>query len=529
MQNHELFYAESERGLDISSSGFTTVKVTVGIPRRLKVFIEGLSCYDNYSEFKKHQKLCFTRFLDANDCWLVLTKASPAVGYSKRAGFFCHHIAIHESNRPLQNPASLLYSDLLETRWDGRVEEIRACRPIPNIVNRAIESDTWESEFGNRAAAGKFLIKLRDACSVYLPVSSSARGIALIEQVLSLTPEQDHWKHTFTSSLSSDIERDLCAIKCFPKAASSRLTINQAQVFRFSDAQYKGVAEVNAVENVAITGGRIEESSSHELGLLPSAKGTSHASKQLVLHSESPIPHVLNNPENPSRRDSKPAFKEAYGQAEPPPKISAASVLLGFLIGLFVVLAVGVPLAISFWNQIDRTEKQALALAAENKDMGRANSQMIDGIKKDKLKQDALEQQFERFKRGISDSISEKLRRHDLRLFEDIGPYQEAISSLKPRKDFEDLKDAERLARNGLHEEFRISKADFEWKIFALTYENLDLNSKLATRGALQRVPDEPERPIFVANKKGVVHLRFPNAALDNVAVQVVITCEDRP
>ncbi|MFK7768286.1 MAG: hypothetical protein AB8B55_13765 [Mariniblastus sp.] len=237
-QNHELWYAEAKQGLDITSTGFTTVKRTQGIPTKLQRHMEQLSCYDNYSQFKNHVRCCFSKCSDGADTWFVLSRASAAVGYSQRAGFFCHHVAIHQSNRPRCNPASLFNSNLFAGRWDGKVEELAQCRPIPPVRESVDSCGTWASIFGDAGAAGDAIIRARRNRSIYIPFHDPAHAISLAEEALSVLPTDKMWQFTFTTYLASDVERDACVMKFFPSPAPKHLSIPKQQLFSFNASRY---------------------------------------------------------------------------------------------------------------------------------------------------------------------------------------------------------------------------------------------------------------------------------------------------
>lgn len=234
--NHELWYGEAKQGLDLGSTGFATLKATRGIPAKLKARLEKLSCYDTFSD-SGHVRYCFSKFASGADTWFILSRASLAQGYSKRAGFFCHHVAIHADNLPAMSPSYLHQSRLLESRWDGVVEELPVCRPLPLApAPKPIVCRTWQNGFGDSAAAAQFLDEVRRTGSVYLPIRNHNEALALIDEATSLLPAREAWQLTYTSYISSDIERESCIVKGFPSPAPGHLSVPANRTFAFQGA-----------------------------------------------------------------------------------------------------------------------------------------------------------------------------------------------------------------------------------------------------------------------------------------------------
>lgn len=231
--SHELWYADAPGGLESTGPGFTVVKMTRGMPPGLKSFLQQMSCYDTFSKFKGHVRCCLSHWSLGPDRWYILTRASAAKGHSHRTAFFCHHVALHHSQIPAGNPASLLRSSLMQTSWDGQTEWLERCRPVPRVATGPNACRNWEREYGDAGVAGKFLYELRNHASLYVPVKQPDVALALIEEALGLLPPEEQWEYGFTSYLTADVEKQL-NFRFFPKPLPPHIQVPSGSVFQTS-------------------------------------------------------------------------------------------------------------------------------------------------------------------------------------------------------------------------------------------------------------------------------------------------------
>lgn len=413
-KNHELWYAEAKRGLDMTTSGFTTVKRTSGLPRKLQRHMEQLSCYDNYSQFKNHVRCCFSKCSDGGDTWYVLSRATAATGYSQRAGFFCHHVAIHQSNRIRCNPASLLNSNLLASKWDGKVEELSSCRPISAIRESADNCATWAKAFGDAGAAGDAIIRAQRNRSVYVPFSDPADALSMAEEALNVLSAEKMWQLTFTTYLTSDLERDACAMKFFPSPAPKHLAIPSKQLFAFNPARFANDAPPEVI--AARTGNNMDiilaaqaQAAQSDSGLVPEAsipmaktpaevktdsdkksRGSGNATARSGRAAVKPIQRsgtaaasaASSSTDSPNIVTRKNTRKESSARG-----IVAA--LVGLLLGLGVAAASCVPFIFNYKHKLETEllakeglEKQ-LVVAKQASEKGNENIEDLSGDVKD--------------------------------------------------------------------------------------------------------------------------------------------------
>ena len=381
-KNHELWYAEAKQGLDISSSGFTTVKETEGIPQRLKRHMEQLSCYDNYSDFQDHTRYCFSICTISSDTWYVLSKASFAVGYSHRAGFFCHHVAIHRSQKPSVVPAVLLKSNLLESRWDSKVERLSDCRSIPRVSKSAGICSRWQKQFGDSGAAGHMLMEAKSNRSLYVPVSEPSQALGLMEEASLLLANDEAWRLTFTTYVSSDVEKDICSIKFFPDPAPQHMFIPGHQVFTYSKRLYEDGAPKLVM--AARTGSRVEQKKAkkphpNSISLLPEpdepqlaeadppARTTPLASPEprrkgvrQQTGPRSPGPVQLSDDSAPMQRPYSHSFADSDRKGS-----RLVDGMIGVCIGLAVTLVACLPFILGLNSKTGRQEASLVALQEE--------------------------------------------------------------------------------------------------------------------------------------------------------------------
>jgi hypothetical protein len=152
----ELIYTSAPRGLLPGRSGFSTVKMTQGMPLQLREALEGASSYRHLyppnDPRAKRNPVCHSlvEIALSGKRWLVLSRIADAgVDHTHRSNFFAHHIAFTPEESRAYDPLRLLTTPgVLQTAWDGRVEELPVSQGIPQGGLPESAPILWSSKAG---------------------------------------------------------------------------------------------------------------------------------------------------------------------------------------------------------------------------------------------------------------------------------------------------------------------------------------------------------------------------------------------
>jgi hypothetical protein len=211
----ELQYTSAPRALLPGQSGLATVKMTKGMPLLLREALESLSSYHHGVENTSGngQAACSSllHFNAGGNRWYVLSRSANAgLDYTRRHNFFVHHVAFADDEIEGLDPIFLINSSsLLQSKWDGRVEELLTPPQVRSGVAAAPRapnslSEEWRNAIVNEALSGK---------SIYL-VTPSESALGLAGSLLAEVPVSDRWELSFITNFQSLPFSVRCGLRC---------------------------------------------------------------------------------------------------------------------------------------------------------------------------------------------------------------------------------------------------------------------------------------------------------------------------
>lgn len=205
----ELFYTSAERGLDMGTSGFCTVKRTRGLSKRLERLLHELSVYKaiyppHHPQFS-HNPVLFMHCranLDGQMISIVSRICAAPLDYSGRSNYFAHHLVLNPTELPPAGPVWLVKQPgLFASQWDGQVAELPAGRSVPQGNNPPRPCTTWQRVTGDAGWAGVVLRYWLEnsAMPFYLIADDNTPILDLLDEAVALLPDEKRWSATFTT------------------------------------------------------------------------------------------------------------------------------------------------------------------------------------------------------------------------------------------------------------------------------------------------------------------------------------------
>jgi hypothetical protein len=229
----ELIFTSSPRGLHIGKSGFCTVASTPQMTPNLSRLLESLSGYrhlfNSGSPETQRNPVVYSLLrvkVGGHQRYVMSRIADAGVDYSGRSNKLAHHVCLPpafgvdgkfdcgDGSVIDSGPTRLLLDKLFFFRqWQG---ESRWLPPRLLLKNAAVIKPcrTWEKVTGDAGWAGDFVAACQSEKVIYLIVTPATPAIALLHEAISLMPQDQQWRTTFSTffrPLPPNVE---CQIRC---------------------------------------------------------------------------------------------------------------------------------------------------------------------------------------------------------------------------------------------------------------------------------------------------------------------------
>lgn len=139
---------------------------------------------------------------------------------------------------PRAGPAWLLgQRGVMETAWDGRVEQLQTCRGIPSGTPTPRPCRTWEATVGDAGWAGIVAEELLCANGqpITLVIQPGMQSLALISEVIGLLPAERRWETSF-STYFTPLPRGLnCLLRCVLAGSPEQIQAERMSAGRLHD------------------------------------------------------------------------------------------------------------------------------------------------------------------------------------------------------------------------------------------------------------------------------------------------------
>ena len=359
----ELLYTSAARGLKPGSRGFCTVVSTHGMAAPLAECLESLSGYrpvyppnDSAVDDNPVAWSHFQVSVGGKTLSILSRIAAYGLDYTQRSNKLAHHVVLDSSERPKCGPAALLgQTKLMRDAWDGNTELIERS-PIADSAPKKRGPDictAWQQATGDAGWAGVLAEAfLGDPQrQVYILFQPGTNVLPLIEEALSLIPEERRWEVTFSTYVNNLPKRATCLWRCVvkdsPEANQSRRFV---RALRIDLTEPLGRAEGGALVESARTG-------------KPAVEAIPQRPPETVGHIAQSSPPTSIAPEKPSTapipvlggadtgygvrqspittKPSPPPFQARRGKRSSPIRWSTAVKGLGVLVVLAVVFLLG--------------------------------------------------------------------------------------------------------------------------------------------------------------------------------------------
>lgn len=204
----ELQYTSAPSGLLPGSSGYCTVKATVGIPSALRTALERLSHYRHLfppgdaSASLNPIAWSHTIVSAAGQQWHVLSRTcASGVDHTRRSNNFSHHIALTADGLPDAGPIWLLSQPgLVETTWDKTVEELPKQHGLPSGSEGGRVCKRWESVTGDAGWGGVVAAHLANSNAPAVLVFELGQDVLpLFRESVALMSGAQRWDVTFNT------------------------------------------------------------------------------------------------------------------------------------------------------------------------------------------------------------------------------------------------------------------------------------------------------------------------------------------
>lgn len=219
---YELLYTSAARGLLPGAAGFSTVKMSRGIPLPLREALESMSSYRHLyppNDPRAAQNPVCTSLVHltaGGKCWRVLSRIADAgVDHTHRTNFLAHHIAFGQGDTQSRDVLQLLtQADTFVTRWDGQVQELLVERPFSTNGSARSKGELWASRVGPgwlefTAAEGL------EGSNIYLAFHNEP-SFPFVLEMLAEVPQSERWDLTFSTFYQKLPPAVRCNVRCLP-------------------------------------------------------------------------------------------------------------------------------------------------------------------------------------------------------------------------------------------------------------------------------------------------------------------------
>lgn len=249
----ELGFTSTEQGLDPSASGLCTVFRSPGVGRPLQSELEALSGYrPQFLPGTPHEDQNPTNYAhqiisDGRRRWHVVSRTCySGSDYTGRNNHFAHHVLFGPEERPANGPAWLAGRDeLLERRWNGKVEVLPAARSLPydNGDGQARVCQAWADTVGDAGWAGRLAQMYLESpslpCYLIYRAGQAETILPLIKEAMALLPPEQRWGVTFCTYYTSGGKSDCLwrgVLEGTPEAGQALRGSDRARVFDLRSA-----------------------------------------------------------------------------------------------------------------------------------------------------------------------------------------------------------------------------------------------------------------------------------------------------
>jgi len=341
----ELQYTSAPHGLSLGESGFATVKMTKGLPLSLREALESLSSYhygeaENKGSNGRHLCSSLLHVTAGGNRWCVLSRSADAgLDHTHRHNFFVHHIAFSPDETHGIDPISLLNaSNFLQSKWDGRVEELAIRPPIQNGAGTSpaqhppdVLTDDWKNAIVDEALAGKI--------TYVIAPDRSVLGVA--ESLLAATPPEDRWNITFITHFHSLPPAAKCGIRCIAPNSAKLRNLNRSDTLIVDLTKPLGPAP--ASRRIAIA--HVTPSPNIVTASLPASR------RQPTRQRTSGAPNQEYRPAGLSWESS---FEDVASERPRPNHSFGVGIAFGAIVGLVLALVLAVPVFMLLQSRIAR-------------------------------------------------------------------------------------------------------------------------------------------------------------------------------
>ncbi len=205
----EILYTSAPEGLKTGSRGFCTVVSTSGMAKNLADKLESMSGYRHafppHTAEAKLNPINFSHLsirVGGRHYHVLSRIADAGLDYTQRSNKLAHHVALDETETISSGPAAVLATPgFCRTEWDGTAKVIPKGHK-PKEANTAIQPcATWKKTTGDAGWAGvvaEHLIK-NSSKPISIIFQPQTDTLALAKEVISLIPESQRWKVTFST------------------------------------------------------------------------------------------------------------------------------------------------------------------------------------------------------------------------------------------------------------------------------------------------------------------------------------------
>jgi len=234
--SQELIYTSAPKGLQLGSSGFSTVMRTKGLSTAIAPRLEELSGYrELYSPNDPRaasNPVAFSHVhiaVGASKQSVLSRVCYAGLDYSHRTNKFAHHVVLEAGETVPAGPAWLLaQTGFMRTTWDGNPTIIPVGIAVPNSAETQAGCGTWAALTGDAGWAG-VLAETAGTHSekpVFLVVDPQMDALQLLREAIALLPPAKRWQATFSTyytSLPSGVDcRWRCILSNSPEAAAAK-------------------------------------------------------------------------------------------------------------------------------------------------------------------------------------------------------------------------------------------------------------------------------------------------------------------
>ena len=214
----ELLFTSAPKGLKPGSSGPCIVQMSDSMPPLLMQRLEALSVYRVAVDGHEPIPALSHVLIDMNGMRRHVASRVAHVGtdHAGRPNRLAHHLVLHGEELGLGGPSWLVQQPVFKTEWDGRVAYLEGEAWLPEGPAQPVHvCANWKTVAGDAGWAG-VVAEAALAPSpkpVWIIHRRNAPVLALLDEIVSVIPQRERWKVTFSTHFTQPLPSAECTIR----------------------------------------------------------------------------------------------------------------------------------------------------------------------------------------------------------------------------------------------------------------------------------------------------------------------------